>query len=115
MDEVTFIYATAPDPAIAHRIARAVVENGAAACVNIIPGVKSVYRWEGRIEEADEVALFVKTTARSAPRARDLIAANHPYETPAIAALSVNDSLSSKAFFEWIRAASATAKPARDS
>ncbi|NWG92307.1 MAG: divalent-cation tolerance protein CutA [Parvularculaceae bacterium] len=115
MDEVVFIYATAPDLGVARKIARAVVENRAAACVNIIPGVKSVYRWKGRIEEADEIALIVKTTAQTAPKARDLIAANHPYDTPAVAALSVDERLSSNAFCAWIRAASAPAQPETDS
>jgi periplasmic divalent cation tolerance protein len=111
MDEVTFIYATAPDLAIARQIAKSVVENRAAACVNIFPSVKSVYRWEGRIEEADEVAMIVKTTAGLAAKARDLIAANHPYKTPAVIAFRVDEGLSSTAFCAWIRAASAPATP----
>ena len=111
MDDVTFIYTTAPDLTIARQIAKSVVENRAAACVNIFPGVKSVYCWEGRIEETDEVAMIVKTTAGLAAKARDLIAANHPYELPAVVALPVDESLSSTAFCAWIKAASAPAKP----
>jgi periplasmic divalent cation tolerance protein len=115
MDEVTFIYATAPDLAIASEIAKSVVENRVAACVNIFPGVKSFYRWEGRIEETDEVAMIAKTTAGLAAKARDLIAANHPYETPAVIAFRVDESLSSTAFCAWIRALAAPTEPKTNS
>lgn len=103
MDAITFLYSTAPDETVATAIAEALVETGAAACVNIIPAMRSVYRWKGKIESADETVLIVKTTAAAARRAIDLIRERHPYETPAIVSLAVDESLSSKEYCGWIR------------
>lgn len=69
----------------------------------MIPAVKSLYRWQGRIEAADEVILIVKTTASLSDRARSTILAAHPYETPAIAAIMIDEAYSSAAFCNWIR------------
>lgn len=103
MTAVTFLYSTAPDEDTAEAIARALVESGAAACVNIIPGMTSIYRWEGRVETAAECVLIVKTDTARALRARTLILERHPYETPAIAALAIDEAASSGPFVEWIR------------
>lgn len=84
MSRIILIYATAPDVETAARIAEALIEARAAACVNIIPGVRSIYRWKGEIERAGEVALIAKTTAAASERALAVIRAAHPYETPAI-------------------------------
>lgn len=104
MTRVTFIYATAPDDDAAASIARALVEGGHAACVNIFPCVKSVYRWEGRVEEAAEVAMIIKTTSDRAAPVRDLILDRHPFDNPAIAAISIDEASSSHNFCDWIRA-----------
>lgn len=103
MDAITFLYSTAPDEAVATAMAEALVETGAAACVNIIPGMRSVYRWKGKVEAATETVLIVKTTAAAARRAIDLICERHPYETPAIVSLAVDEALSSKEYCGWIR------------
>ena len=99
---VIFLYATAPDEATAVSLAEALVENGAAACVNCIPGMKSVYRWEGRTERALETVMIVKTTREKAAAARDLLLSRHPYENPAVVAIPVDAALSSSAFCAWI-------------
>lgn len=104
MNGVTFLYVTAPTEDIASTIARALVESCAAACVNIIPGMKSVYRWQDRIEEGAEVVLIVKTTSDRAAHVRDLILASHPHDNPAIAAISIDEANSSRSFCDWIRA-----------
>lgn len=103
MTAVTFLYSTAPDEETAEAIARLLVESGGAACVNIIRGMKSVYRWEGRLETAEECVLIVKTTADRAAGARALILGRHPYETPAIAALPIDEETSFGPFIDWIR------------
>lgn len=107
MSEIVFLYATAPDRALAAKIAERLVESRAAACVNLLPGIESVYRWQGRVERAEEVALIVKTTAAAAGFARAEIRALHPYETPAIAAWPVSAAGADPDFLAWIRAETA--------
>jgi periplasmic divalent cation tolerance protein len=101
-DAVIYLYATAPDATIASALAETLVEAEAAACVNILPGVSSVYRWRGAIETSAECALLIKTTAGAAARARDLLLRDHPYETPAIVALPIEPQFSSANFLRWI-------------
>ncbi len=73
---------TAPDLAVARALARALVEHKSAACVNLVPGVQSIYRWQGQIEESSEVLLVAKTTAgRIADLVRQLREL-HPYDVP---------------------------------
>jgi periplasmic divalent cation tolerance protein len=102
MAEFVLLYATAPDAKLAESIAAELVEARAAACVNIIPGMRSVYRWRGKIESADEVVLIVKTTMAAAERARALILERHPYENPAVLGLPLDADCSSAAFLDWI-------------
>jgi len=103
METVVFLYATAPDEATARTIAAQLVESGAAACVNIIPGMTSFYRWRGAVETATEVVLIIKTTQATGARAVEVITACHPYEVPAIASLVIDESLSSQPFCDWVR------------
>ncbi|MBA2237898.1 MAG: divalent-cation tolerance protein CutA [Lysobacter sp.] len=84
---------TCPDDASAAAIAAALVQERLAACVNRLPGVRSTYRWEGRLEEAEEVLLLIKTTK---DRLDDLIGrvqALHPYELPELIAVEANGGL----------------------
>lgn len=84
-------------------IARALVDAGAAACVNIFPGMRSIYRWEGETNEAAECALLIKTTAAVAENARRIICDLHPYDLPAIVALPVDEANSSTDYCAWLR------------
>lgn len=102
MPAVSFLYVTAPDETTAAKLAEGLVEARLAACVNIIPGMRSVYRWEGRIESANELVLIVKTTADTAPAARDLIRRLHPYELPSIVAFEASSGASNPDFLAWI-------------
>jgi periplasmic divalent cation tolerance protein len=79
---------TAPDRAVAERIARELVDRGLAACVNLLPAVRSLYRWKGRVEEADEVLLLAKTTAARVPEIERALAEIHPYELPECVVIS---------------------------
>ena len=76
------VLTTAPDRRAAARLARAFVGRRAAACVNVLPGVRSVYRWQGRVEQADELLLVIKTTAGRVREIERLLADLHPYDVP---------------------------------
>lgn len=109
---VMFVYATAGDPAEASRIGRAVVEERLAACANIIGGMRSVYRWEGAVQEAAEAVLILKTTddrlGALIARVKDL----HSYDCPCIEALPVV--AGNQGFLDWV-ANETHADRARDS
>ena len=89
MEPVVFIYTTYPSLVEAERAGRVLVERRVAACVNILPGMISHYRWEGQIERAEEVVMIVKTRAALAEAVRDAVRQMHPYTTPAVAVLPV--------------------------
>ncbi len=84
----------------AEALARQVVEEGLCACVNVVPGVRSCFRWEGRVETADEVLLVAKTTASLAAALRDRIVALHPYQVPEVLQLAIADGL--PAYLQWL-------------
>ncbi len=102
MTEIIFLYVTAPNSETAARIARALVEEKLAACVNIHSEMRSVYEWEEKVEIGLETPMFVKTTAAKAPPARDRILELHPYDEPCVAALPVSREGSSESFLDWI-------------
>jgi len=79
--EIRVILSTAPARAAA-RLARRLVDARLAACVNILPGVASIYRWKGRVEKASESLLLIKTTAARASACLTALADAHPYEVP---------------------------------
>lgn len=77
-------YVTAPDRDSADRITSALLEARLAACVSCVPGVKSSYRWEGKIENSEELLLMVKTRAGLRERITEAVKAKHPYSVPEI-------------------------------
>ena len=99
--DLRVVLLTAPDAGCAERLARALVEERLAACVNTVPGVRSFYRWEGRVEDAAEILLVVKTradrTAALAARVREL----HPYELPEVLELAAAGG--SAEYLDWVR------------
>jgi len=100
MEEVLVVLTNLPDRASAQRLAHSLVENHAAACVNILSECSSVYRWQGKVESASEVPLLIKTTRSAYPRVEELIRAQHPYELPEIIAVSVAAGL--PAYLQWV-------------
>lgn len=82
------VYTTFPDAESANRIAGILVEERCAACANIF-AIQSIYRWEGKIERAPEVAMFLKTTHDVYPALERRLRELHPYEVPALVALPV--------------------------
>ncbi|HVG94100.1 MAG TPA: divalent-cation tolerance protein CutA [Planctomycetota bacterium] len=99
--DVRVVLATAPRKDAA-RLARGLVEGRHAACVNLVPGVSSVYRWKGAVETAPETLLVVKTTARRLSRCLAALAGAHPYEVPEGIALAPVRALAGYA--AWVRA-----------
>ena len=94
------VLTTASSEEEARKIARALVERQLAACVNIVPRVTSIYRWEGKIEEAQEWLLLVKTSIEAFPAVRQAIQQLHSYELPECIALGIADG--SAEYMEWI-------------
>ncbi len=81
------VLTTAPDEEAATRIAETLVGEGLAACVNLVPGIRSIYRWRGAIERSGEVLLVVKTRTARMSELEHRLAEIHPYEVPEIVAL----------------------------
>jgi periplasmic divalent cation tolerance protein len=102
MTDALFVYVTAADRAEAARIGRVCVEEGLAACANILPGHTAIYRWQGAIEEAEEGALVLKTTTARFEALRARIRALSSYTTPCILALPVAEGDAD--FLAWLRA-----------
>ena len=100
MQDVLLVLTNVPDEATAHAVARKVVEEKLAACVNVLPAVRSVYRWEGKVEEATEVTMLVKTTHGRYAELEAAIRALHPYEVPEIIAVPVTAGL--PAYLAWV-------------
>ena len=100
--ETLLVLTNCPDEETANSIALAVVEAKVAACVNILPCVQSIYRWQGVVESATEIPLFIKSTAANYPALEKLIAGLHPYETPEIVALPITQGL--PAYLNWVAA-----------
>ena len=96
------ILCTCADEDEALRIANAVVEARLAACVNVLPPLRSVYRWKEEIETAHEVLLLIKTTQERFSELRDEIARQHSYDTPEIIALPILGG--SEKYLSWLQA-----------
>lgn len=100
--ESLLVITNCPDEASANAIALAVVEARLAACVNILPRVQSIYRWQGSVESATEIPLLIKTTAANYPALEQAITKLHPYEIPEIIALPIAQGL--PAYLNWVAA-----------
>ena len=87
-------------PPDAERIARALVEERVAACVNIVPGITSIYRWKGTVEQEPELLLVIKTMADRVEAVRARLVELHPYELPEVVVIPIGGG--HKAYLEWI-------------
>jgi periplasmic divalent cation tolerance protein len=99
VSELIVILCTAPDEAVAERLARGLVEAHLAACVSAIPGVKSCYRWKGKIESDSEVQLLIKTQPDRFDEIVRWLEEHHPYEVPELVALPADKV--SDAYLQW--------------
>jgi periplasmic divalent cation tolerance protein len=98
-NELLIVLCTVPDEETAERIARGLVEARLAACVNGIPGLKSYYRWKGKIAVDPEIQLLIKTQRARFEELAAWVRAHHPYEVPEIVALSVEQV--SESYLRW--------------
>lgn len=89
MTDKIVVLSTCPNPAEAAALARLLVEKHLAACVNIVPGVRSVYRWKDVIEDSEEVLLVIKSRRESFEMLQNELSGMHSYEVPEVLALSV--------------------------
>jgi len=100
MTDKILVLTTAGSKDEARKIGRALVHQLLAACVNIVPQVTSIYRWEGEIEEVEEWLLMVKTTRAAFERVREAILELHSYDLPECIAVSIDDG--SVGYLSWI-------------
>ncbi|SNT04985.1 divalent cation tolerance protein [Noviherbaspirillum humi] len=100
MSEILIVLTNLPDGASAQALARHIVEQRLAACVNILPGVRSLYRWQGAVEEAAEVTLLIKTPATGYDALETAIRQQHPYDVPEVVAIPVSAGL--PAYLAWV-------------
>ena len=103
MERAVFVYTTYPSVVEAEAAGKALVERRLAACVNILPGMISLYAWEGAVERAEEVVMIIKTRASLAEQVRAAVKEMHSYSTPAILVIPLESVDSS--YLEWLLAA----------
>jgi periplasmic divalent cation tolerance protein len=101
MHKTFIVFCTCSDVAEANRLARALVEERLAACVNVLPGLTSIYRWQDKVEAASEHLLFVKTTWERLPAVENRIRELHSYELPEVIAVPIT--AGSERYLEWIQ------------
>jgi periplasmic divalent cation tolerance protein len=98
--DILVVLCTCPDAATAERLARELVEASLAACVNVVPGLRSIYRWDGEIRADDEVLMILKTPRDRLEAARARLLALHPYAVPEFVALPVEDG--HHPYLQWV-------------
>jgi periplasmic divalent cation tolerance protein len=100
MPEALLVLTNVPDMRTAEEIARSLLQQRLAACVNILPAVRSIYRWQDAIEEAEEVTMLIKSTREHYAEIEHGIGALHPYDVPEIIAIPISAGL--PAYLSWI-------------
>jgi periplasmic divalent cation tolerance protein len=98
--DIQIIFCTVPDSETGRRIAERLVEYRHAACVNLLSGIESVYRWQGALQRDNEAVLMIKTRAADYPGVEATILELHPYELPEIIAVPLSGGL--PAYLEWV-------------
>ena len=102
MERAVFVYTTYPSVVEAERAGRTLVEQRLCACVNILPGMISHYRWQGALERGEEVVMIVKTRSSLAERVSTAVKEMHAYTTPAILVIPIESV--DQTYFEWVMA-----------
>ena len=100
--DVVVVLVTAPSEAVAAGLARGAVAAGLAACGNLVPGVRSIYAWQGEIHDDAEVLIVFKTTRAGATALLDHVVEAHPYDTPEVLQLGVE--AGHGPYLDWVRA-----------
>ena len=100
-DEVRVVLMTAPDMEVARELGRRLVEERLAACANIVPGLTSIFNWQGEVKDESEVLMVLKTTGSVVDALVERAASLHPYDVPEVLALPVVDGY--RPYLEWVR------------
>lgn len=98
--EVILVFCTFPDAEQARQIGTSLVSAKLAACVNLVPGIESIYHWQGKVETSQEVLALFKTTTSCYPELEQRLIELHPYDVPEILAVSPN--AVSPAYAQWV-------------
>jgi periplasmic divalent cation tolerance protein len=98
--EPLLVLTNVPDQSSAEKLAHALIESRAAAFVNVLAACRSLYRWQGAVETADEIPLLIKTTAANYPRVEEIVRAQHPYDVPELIAIPITHGL--PAYLGWL-------------
>jgi periplasmic divalent cation tolerance protein len=98
--EPLLILTNLPDVASAEKLAHALIENRAAACVNVLAACRSIYRWQDAVETATEIPLLIKTTAAHYPQVEAIVRTHHPYDVPELIATPITYGL--PAYLDWL-------------
>ncbi|ANQ10781.1 CutA-like protein [Plasmodium coatneyi] len=94
------VYVTAPGTDVAEKISNVLLEDKLASCVNIIPGVLSLYHWKGEIARDNEVLMMIKTRKHLFAKIVEAVKANHPYEVPEVISVPIHQG--SKDYLDWV-------------
>jgi len=97
---VVLCFVTAPSEAVARQLARTVVEERLAACAPVVPGMTSVYRWDGKVNEEPEALILCKTRGEGFERLTKRIVELHPYEVPQVVAVPIEAGYG--AYMQWV-------------
>jgi periplasmic divalent cation tolerance protein len=101
MTDALLVLTTLPSANAAAEVAKAVVGEKLAACANILPALRSIYRWEGKVQDENEVLVLLKTRQGQYERLKARILELHPYEVPEVLAIAVEQGHG--AYLDWIR------------
>ena len=99
--DVLVVLCTCPDEPTAARLAGGLIQQEVAACVNVLPGIRSIYRWQGELQEDGEVLMIVKTSRSAYPQLESWLVEHHPYDVPEILALPAVRG--SAAYLQWVK------------
>ena len=94
------VFSTCGDEAEAQRVGRHLVEQRVAACVTLVPGARSIYWWQGKVEESSEWILIIKSSREALPKLREQLQKVHSYQVPEIVALPIVDG--SQPYLDWM-------------
>jgi periplasmic divalent cation tolerance protein len=101
-DEALLVLCTAPDPEVGAVLARGLVDARLAACVNLIPGMRSFYRWDDEVQDDGEVQMLIKTRRARLAEVEQWLTDNHPYDVPEVLALPIT--AGATAYLRWLQA-----------
>lgn len=100
-NDILLFYVTCPDTETAKKISMTLLQEGLIACANILPGMESLYWWEGKIDSAKEVVVILKSSSLQSSRVIARVESLHPYNTPCILTLPIEKS--SEAYVRWLK------------